>query len=65
MGYLDDQAFITDSLFKLPRAGIGRPGEREVWDILRPNRKAIELVSTHMEALQAFNIMQKPGVAVY
>jgi hypothetical protein len=45
--------FINQTGVKFPAEAGGQSGQVEGWDILRPNRRAEELVAEHLEALMA------------
>jgi len=51
MACLHIHDFITGSRIVLPRPTVNRPNAVEVWDILRPNAQAAELVARHVKML--------------
>ena len=60
MSCLHVHDFINGTMIAMPRATAGQQTERDVWDILRPNRKAAVLVARHAEALEALSIKRTP-----
>ncbi len=57
--------FIRGATIALPHAILNQPVEREGWDILHPNQKAVRLILRHVEALDALKIKRKRTVAAH
>ena len=43
--------FVRGTTIALPHVNLEKSTDREIWDILRPNRKASDLVAQHVRAL--------------
>jgi hypothetical protein len=55
--------FIKGTTIVLPRGNVGQSVVGEGWDILHSNQEAAELVSRHVEALDALTLKRKRKVA--
>ena len=64
MGCSHVRDFIRGTTIVLPRPASQSP-DREPHDILRPNQKAAELISRHVEVLEALNAHVEPFVAAH